>query len=367
MGVEEDRGHARRQTGDRAHTRCFRPASDAQGLDDSPHGHPPGDRRSTARARGADDGDACRQLPADEDAYAFEVKWDGMRAIAYSEPGRLRLETRTLREITPASPSSAGCSASWGRGGRCSTARSSRWTTTAGPASSACRHASTSPPAPRSPAPPKAQPVDLHDLRPALSRRRIADGDADHATRRATAGGSCSSRATPGGAADPGRHRRGRARRQPRSGPRGHRRQAHRLAVQAGLPRPRVAQDQERAAAGVRGRRLHRRQRTAKPTRSARCWSATTPTASCTTPARSAPATPTPTWRCSPTAEAAGAQTLSVRHRNAAQGRDVRQARAGVRVLVRRVDAPGPPAPAELRGPARRQAGADVVREEASE
>ena len=42
-------------------------------------------------------------------------------------------------------------------------------------------------------------------------------------------------------------------------GPRGHRRQADRLALQAGVPWPRVAQDQERAAPGVRDRRLHRR------------------------------------------------------------------------------------------------------------
>ena len=42
-------------------------------------------------------------LPDDGD-YAYEVKWDGMRAIAYSEPGRLRLETRTLREITRGFP-----------------------------------------------------------------------------------------------------------------------------------------------------------------------------------------------------------------------------------------------------------------------
>jgi bifunctional non-homologous end joining protein LigD len=43
-------------------------------------------------------------LPADEEAYAFEVKWDGMRAVAYSEPGRLRLETRTLRDVTAGFP-----------------------------------------------------------------------------------------------------------------------------------------------------------------------------------------------------------------------------------------------------------------------
>ncbi len=43
-------------------------------------------------------------LPQEEDDYAFEVKWDGMRAIAYSEPGRLRIETRSLREITSGFP-----------------------------------------------------------------------------------------------------------------------------------------------------------------------------------------------------------------------------------------------------------------------
>ena len=44
------------------------------------------------------------RLPDDEAAYAFEVKWDGMRAVAYSEPGRLKLQSRTLRDITPSFP-----------------------------------------------------------------------------------------------------------------------------------------------------------------------------------------------------------------------------------------------------------------------
>ena len=39
-------------------------------------------------------------LPPDEDAWAYEIKWDGVRAIAYCEGGHLRLESRTLREIT---------------------------------------------------------------------------------------------------------------------------------------------------------------------------------------------------------------------------------------------------------------------------
>ncbi|MGN6378267.1 MAG: DNA ligase D [Gaiellales bacterium] len=43
-------------------------------------------------------------LPADDDAFAYEVKWDGVRAIAYSEPGRLRLESRNLHDITDGYP-----------------------------------------------------------------------------------------------------------------------------------------------------------------------------------------------------------------------------------------------------------------------
>jgi bifunctional non-homologous end joining protein LigD len=44
------------------------------------------------------------ELPADEERWAFELKWDGVRAIAYCDAGHLRLESRTLREITPQYP-----------------------------------------------------------------------------------------------------------------------------------------------------------------------------------------------------------------------------------------------------------------------
>jgi bifunctional non-homologous end joining protein LigD len=43
-------------------------------------------------------------LPRDESRWAFEIKWDGVRAIAYCETGRLRLESRNRREITPHYP-----------------------------------------------------------------------------------------------------------------------------------------------------------------------------------------------------------------------------------------------------------------------
>src|SRR5947209_5839265 len=43
-------------------------------------------------------------LPRDEAAWSFEVKWDGVRAIAYIPPGRLRLEHRNLSDIPAGYP-----------------------------------------------------------------------------------------------------------------------------------------------------------------------------------------------------------------------------------------------------------------------
>jgi bifunctional non-homologous end joining protein LigD len=40
------------------------------------------------------------KLPEDEDAYGYEIKWDGVRAIAHCSGGRVRLESRNLRDIT---------------------------------------------------------------------------------------------------------------------------------------------------------------------------------------------------------------------------------------------------------------------------
>jgi bifunctional non-homologous end joining protein LigD len=48
------------------------------------------------------------RLPRDEKNWSFEVKWDGVRAIAYVQPGRLRLESRNLNEITDAYPEVRG-------------------------------------------------------------------------------------------------------------------------------------------------------------------------------------------------------------------------------------------------------------------
>jgi bifunctional non-homologous end joining protein LigD len=44
------------------------------------------------------------QLPDDDAGWAYEIKWDGVRAIVYSKPGELRLESRNLNDITPSYP-----------------------------------------------------------------------------------------------------------------------------------------------------------------------------------------------------------------------------------------------------------------------
>ena len=44
------------------------------------------------------------KLPRDESGWAFELKWDGVRAIAYCDHGHIRLESRNLRDITSQYP-----------------------------------------------------------------------------------------------------------------------------------------------------------------------------------------------------------------------------------------------------------------------
>jgi bifunctional non-homologous end joining protein LigD len=43
-------------------------------------------------------------LPADDSKWAVEVKWDGVRALAYCRPGRLELQTRNLNVVTAQYP-----------------------------------------------------------------------------------------------------------------------------------------------------------------------------------------------------------------------------------------------------------------------
>ena len=43
-------------------------------------------------------------LPSDDGRWAYEIKWDGVRAIAFVDGGRLRLQARSGRDITPRYP-----------------------------------------------------------------------------------------------------------------------------------------------------------------------------------------------------------------------------------------------------------------------
>jgi len=48
---------------------------------------------------------AASELPPDPDgAWAYELKWDGVRALAYLRDGTIRLESRNLNDITPRYP-----------------------------------------------------------------------------------------------------------------------------------------------------------------------------------------------------------------------------------------------------------------------
>jgi bifunctional non-homologous end joining protein LigD len=50
-------------------------------------------------------------VPPDPGSWALEMKWDGVRALAYVERGRVRLASRTGRDITAAYPELAGLGA----------------------------------------------------------------------------------------------------------------------------------------------------------------------------------------------------------------------------------------------------------------
>jgi bifunctional non-homologous end joining protein LigD len=43
-------------------------------------------------------------LPSGDEQWAYEIKWDGVRALAYSEPGRIRFESRNGNDVTASYP-----------------------------------------------------------------------------------------------------------------------------------------------------------------------------------------------------------------------------------------------------------------------
>src|SRR5690348_16279750 len=54
-------------------------------------------------------------LPADPDNYSFEYKWDGVRAIAFWDGARLRLQSRNLLDVTSNYPELAALGRALGR------------------------------------------------------------------------------------------------------------------------------------------------------------------------------------------------------------------------------------------------------------
>jgi bifunctional non-homologous end joining protein LigD len=53
-------------------------------------------------------------LPREDGRWAYEIKWDGVRAIAFVEGGRVRLQTRTGRDVTARYPELRGLGAALG-------------------------------------------------------------------------------------------------------------------------------------------------------------------------------------------------------------------------------------------------------------
>lgn len=51
-------------------------------------------------------------LPVDDDAWAYEVKWDGYRTLAFLDHGTLRLQSRNLLDVTSRWPELAGLAGS---------------------------------------------------------------------------------------------------------------------------------------------------------------------------------------------------------------------------------------------------------------
>src|SRR5215470_3670637 len=54
------------------------------------------------------------ELPTDDSAWAYEMKWDGLRAIATIRAGRVTLASRTGRDVTGSYPELAGMAGALG-------------------------------------------------------------------------------------------------------------------------------------------------------------------------------------------------------------------------------------------------------------
>ena len=169
------------------------------------------------------------ELPAREEKWSFEVKWDGVRAIAYVKPGRLRLESRNLNEITETYPEVRGILRDLGMREAVFDGEIVAFGDDGRPSFERLQRRMQRLIGQRRAPPGGEHPGRLRDLRPALPRRPLADGAALRATARAARGAGAGRPGVAGaGGASGARQRAARCHRGP--GPGGRRGQA------AGLP-----------------------------------------------------------------------------------------------------------------------------------
>ncbi len=171
-------------------------------------------------------------LPPDDGRWAYEIKWDGVRAIAFVQGGTPdaagALRARRQRPLPRAAPARRRAGGPRGRArrrGRRVRRRASQLPEAAEPHAPHLRRPG--------PAARPAGPGPLHRLRPALPRRPLA---ARAPLRRAPRGARRARARRPdlAGPRPPRRRRRGAARGDPRAAARGHRGQAPGLPLHAG-------------------------------------------------------------------------------------------------------------------------------------
>ena len=116
------RGEVPRRRGDRraprrARHRPLRAVPDRrQELDDPPDGPAGGPGPGAAAGRDHPDAGEASALPANTDDWAFEIKWDGVRALAYVQGGRVRLHGRSGLDMTATYPEVRGARRRAGHG-----------------------------------------------------------------------------------------------------------------------------------------------------------------------------------------------------------------------------------------------------------
>jgi bifunctional non-homologous end joining protein LigD len=65
---------------------------------------PPQDEREPMPERLVPMPASAGRLPASDEEWGFEIKWDGVRAIAYWQPNQLRIESRSLNDVSARYP-----------------------------------------------------------------------------------------------------------------------------------------------------------------------------------------------------------------------------------------------------------------------